>query len=51
MRLAQRALVERFGRARAGDERLARLLAQWRRGELTEPDAAAAVLALLGRGA
>jgi LAO/AO transport system ATPase len=50
LRLAQQALAARFARARAGDERLGRLLEAWRQGGLTEEDAAAAVLDLLGRG-
>jgi LAO/AO transport system ATPase len=48
LRLLQQELAERFARARAsGDARLARLLEQWRGGELTEVDATAAVLSLL----
>jgi LAO/AO transport system ATPase len=51
LRLAQQTLAERFGQARAsGDGMLLRLLEQWREGSLTEEDAGAAVLALLGRG-
>jgi LAO/AO transport system ATPase len=50
LRLAQQALAERFARARGGDERLGRLLEAWRQGGLSEEDAAAAVLDLLGRG-
>jgi LAO/AO transport system ATPase len=50
LRLAQQALAARFARARTGDERLGKLVEAWRQGGLSEEDAAAAVLDLLGRG-
>ena len=51
LRLAQEMLAGRFMRARVGgDERLGRLLAEWRQGGLNAEDAAAAVLELFGPG-